>query len=176
MAELPPARGPDELSAADGQQGSHEYEQQCEHVDRVPGYGRGQTCHTRRVAKRTQDDPIARLRALCLALPEVVERPSHGEVAFFVRGKKMFAMVDDHHHGASHLGFWCPAAPGVQQELIAEDPARFYRPPYVGPSGWIGVRLRADGLPPVEWAEVDEIVRDGYRKVAPKTLARLLDE
>lgn len=121
------------------------------------------------------DDPVERLRAICLALPETNERPSHGEAAFFVRDKKMFVMVDDHHHGGEHLGFWCPALPGVQEELIAEDPARFFRPPYVGPSGWLGVRLRAEGLAATDWDEVDEIVRDAYRKVAPKTLARLLD-
>jgi hypothetical protein len=119
-------------------------------------------------------DPVARLRELCLALPEVTERPSHGEVAFFVRGKKQFVSVDDHHHGAEHLAFWCAAAPGAQAELIAEDPARFFRPPYVGHRGWLGVRLAADGLPGPDWAEIGEIVKDAYRQVAPKTLADLV--
>jgi hypothetical protein len=59
----------------------------------------------------------------------------------------------------------------VQEELIAEDPARFFRPPYVGHRGWIGVRLEGDGLPEPDWDELAEIVRDAYRLVAPKTLA-----
>jgi hypothetical protein len=119
-------------------------------------------------------DPVDRLRALCLALPEVVERPSHGEAAFFVRGKKQFVMVDDHHHGADHLGFWCAAPPGAQQDLIGADPDRYFRPPYVGHRGWVGVRLVADGLADPDWDEVDEVVRDAYRSVAPKSLSALL--
>jgi hypothetical protein len=119
-------------------------------------------------------DAVDRLRALCLALPEVVERPSHGEAAFFVRGKKQFVMVDDHHHDADHLGFWCAAPPGAQQELIGADPDRYFRPPYVGHRGWVGVRLVADGLAEPDWDEVDEVVRDAYRSVAPKSLSALL--
>ncbi len=121
------------------------------------------------------DDPVERLRALCLALPDSTERNSHGSPGFFVRSKPQFVSVDDHHHGGEHLGFWCPAPPGVQEELIAEDPARFFRPPYVGHRGWVGVRLAADGLPAPDWAEVEEIVREAYRQVAPKTLVARLD-
>jgi hypothetical protein len=113
---------------------------------------------------------VERLRRLCLALPEVTERPSHGEPSFFVRDKKQFVMLDSHHHGASHLGFWCAAPPGAQEELIAADPARYFRPPYVGHRGWVGVRLEADGLPEPDWTEIDEIVRDAYRVVAPPSL------
>ena len=112
-------------------------------------------------------DPVERLRRVALALPETVERPTHGEPGFFVRGGRLFVMVDDHHHGADHLGLWCAAAPGVQQELIAEDAGRFFRPPYVGHRGWLGVRLDAA----TDWAEVAELVRDAYRQVAPKRLA-----
>lgn len=118
---------------------------------------------------------MQRLRELCLALPETTERPSHGEPAFFIRDKKQFACVDDHHHGAEHLAFWCPAPPGVQEELVAEEPSRFFRPPYVGHRGWLGVRLAADGLTEPDWTEIAEIVRDAYRTVAPKTLAARLD-
>ena len=113
---------------------------------------------------------VEQLRRRCLALPEVIERASHGEPGFFVRGKKQFVAVDDHHHGAEHLAFWCAAPPGVQQELMAEDPARFFRPPYVGHRGWLGVRLAAAGLAAPDWDELDEIVRDAYRQVAPKSL------
>ena len=118
---------------------------------------------------------MGRLRTLCLSLPEVTERPSHGEAAFFVRDKKQFVMVDDHHHGAEHLAFWCAAPPGAQDALIGTDPDRYFRPPYVGHRGWVGVRLTADGLAAPDWAEVDELVRDAYRAVAPKSLASQLD-
>jgi len=117
------------------------------------------------------DGLIETLRRLCLALPEVEERVSHGEPGFFVRGRKQFVAVDTHHHGAAHVGFWCPAPPGVQEALVARDPVRFFRPPYVGHRGWLGVRLAADGLGAPDWDEVDELVRDAYRLVAPKTLA-----
>ena len=116
-------------------------------------------------------DPVERLRELCLALPEAVERASHGSPGFFVRGKKQFVSVDDHHHGVDHLGFWCAAPPGRQEELIAENPEQFFRPPYVGHRGWLGVRI---DLGP-DWTEIDEIVRDAYRCVAPRTLLEQLD-
>ena len=119
-------------------------------------------------------DPAAQLRRLCLALPEVTERPSHGEPSYFVSDKKQFVMLDSHHHGAPHLGFWCAPPPGAQEELIAADPDRFFRPPYVGHRGWVGVRLVADGLPEPDWMEIDEIVRDAYRVVAPASLASRL--
>src|SRR5579875_2405879 len=117
------------------------------------------------------DDPVERLRAICLALPEATERTSHGEACFFVRDKKQFVSVDDHHHGRDHLAFWCAAPPGVQEELVASDPSRFFRPPYVGHRGWLGVNLDVDP----DWDEIAEIVRDAFRQVAPKTLAAQLD-
>lgn len=110
------------------------------------------------------------LRKLCLALPETTERLSHGEPTWFVRGKKTFVMFADHHHD-DVLAFWCPAPPGVQEELARTEPDRFFRPPYVGHRGWLGVRLDVD----VDWAEIDRIVREAYRLVAPKTLAARLD-
>jgi hypothetical protein len=81
-------------------------------------------------------------------------------------------MFVDDHHGDGILGIWAPAFPGVQQELVETEPDRFFRPPYVGPSGWIGVRLDRD----VDWDEVDAILHDAYRKVAPKTLVKQLDD
>ncbi|MEZ5263186.1 MAG: MmcQ/YjbR family DNA-binding protein [Acidimicrobiales bacterium] len=83
-------------------------------------------------------DPVDRLRAICLALPEVTERLSHGEPTWFVRDRKVVVSLDDHHHGADHLAFWCPAGPGVQAELVDQEPVRFFRPPYVGVKGWLG--------------------------------------
>ncbi|MEV4841192.1 MmcQ/YjbR family DNA-binding protein [Nonomuraea sp. NPDC049486] len=115
-------------------------------------------------------DPLERLREVCLALPEVTERLSHGEPTWFVRGKKTFVMYADHHHD-DRLAFWCAAPPGAQEELVAHDPARFFRPPYVGHRGWLGVYLDVEG---VDWDEIAELVTDAYRQTAPKSLlARL---
>lgn len=121
---------------------------------------------------RQSEAALRQVRKICLALPEVSERLSHGAPSFFVRGKKTVCMFVDDHHGDGILGLWCPALPGVQEELVTSEPDRFYRPPYVGPSGWIGVRLDRD----VDWGEIAEIVTDSYRKVAPKTLVKQLDE
>jgi hypothetical protein len=120
---------------------------------------------------RHAERALARVRRICLALPEVSERLSHGAPSFFVRGKKTLAMFVDDHHGDGILGLWCPAWPGVQAEMVDAEPERFYRPPYVGPAGWLGIRLDRD----VDWDEVAAILADSYRKVAPKTLARQLD-
>jgi hypothetical protein len=114
-------------------------------------------------------DPVQRLREIALALPEVTEKLSHGEVSFFCG--KQFVMMDDHHHGADHLAFWCPAPPGAQEELVGSDPDRYFRPPYVGQRGWVGVRIDRDP----EWDEVAEVVRDAYRQVAPRRLVAQLD-
>ena len=112
-----------------------------------------------------------RLRAICERLPEVTERRSHGAVTFFVRGKRTVAYLTDDHHGDGRLALVCAAPPGVQVELVHIEPERFFRPPYVGHRGWIGVRLDVDP----DWDEVARIVEDAYRCVAPVTLVRRLD-
>lgn len=117
----------------------------------------------------TSDDPIERLRALCLALPEVTEKLSHGEPTWFVR--KVFVSLAEHHHD-DRLAFWCAAPPGAQEELLAAEPERFFRPPYVGGRGWLGVRLDVD----VDWDEIAEIVTDAYRVIAPRRLAALVTQ
>jgi hypothetical protein len=111
------------------------------------------------------NDPLESLRKLCLALPEVTERLSHGEPTWFVRDKKTFVMYANHHHD-DRLGFWCAAPPGVQEALVGSEPERYFRPPYVGHRGWLGVYLDV----PVDWEEIAEIVEDAYRVVAPKRL------
>ena len=115
---------------------------------------------------------LAKVREACLALPEVTERLSHGSPTFFVRDKKTFVMFLDDHHGDGRLALWVAAAPGVQAEMVDEEPERFFVPPYVGHRGWLGVRL--DRKP--NWAEVAGICADAYRQVAPKTLSARLDE
>ena len=113
------------------------------------------------------DDPLPRLRALCLALPEVTERVSHGEPTWFVR--RAFVSYAERHHD-DRVAFWCAAPAGAQEELVAAEPERFFRPPYVGGRGWLGVRLDTDP----DWAEIAEIVTDAYRQVAPARLVARL--
>jgi len=116
-------------------------------------------------------EPVAEVRRLCLDLPEVTERLSHGAPTWFVRGKKTLATVWDDHHGDGRLALICAAPPGVQAQLVDEEPDRFYVPPYVGHRGWIGVRL--DVTP--DWSEIREILADAYRCVAPAKLVAELD-
>jgi hypothetical protein len=87
---------------------------------------------------------IARVRKICLSYPGAVEKLSHGEPTFFTP-KRVFAMISNNHHGDGHVAVWLPAAPGVQEALMAEMPKVYYRPPYVGPGGWIGVELAEIG-------------------------------
>jgi hypothetical protein len=111
------------------------------------------------------------VRTTCLSLPEVEERLSHGAPTFFVRGKRTFVMFHDDHHGDGRLALWVAAAPGVQAEMVDEEPDRFFVPPYVGHRGWLGVRLDQDP----DWDEVAGVCVDAYRQVAPKTLAARID-
>ena len=117
-----------------------------------------------------RDDVLDRLRRICLALPEAAEK-SGPRPAFQVRGKT-YVMFMDNHHGDGRLAIWCKGAPGAQDVLVRSDPERFFVPPYVGPNGWVGVRLDR-GL---DWDEVAALVQDGYRAAAPKRLAALLNE
>jgi predicted DNA-binding protein (MmcQ/YjbR family) len=121
-------------------------------------------------APATRKDVLARLRRICLALPEANERLSHGEPTWFAGKGKVFAMLDDHHHGAEHISVWLPAGLGAQEALIDSDPKRYFRPPYVGASGWVGVVL--DTRP--DWAAAAWLVEQAYRLVAhPRLVARL---
>ena len=116
-----------------------------------------------RAARRSGRTPVERLRAICLALPETTEKIAWGEPTWRVRGK-LFAQLDDHHHGADHLAVWLPAPLGEQEAMVFTDPARFFRPPYVGARGWVGVRI--DGQ--VDWSVVSKLVAQAYGMVAPR--------
>jgi hypothetical protein len=117
-------------------------------------------------------DLAEQLRAICLALPEVTERPSHSAPTWFVRGKNAFVTLwATGHHANEFPHLWCAAAPGAQKELIAAEPDKFFRPPYVGGRGWIGVRLDGD----LDWTELAELCQDAYRAIAPARLIAQLD-
>lgn len=107
--------------------------------------------------------PLVHLRTICLDLPEAAERETWEHPTFRVR-EKIFAMYVTRDRPA----LWCKAPKGVQQLLLEADSARFFRPPYVGPKGWIGVYL--DTGP--DWAEVADLVARSWSMTAPKRLVR----
>ena len=118
-----------------------------------------------------RDKALRAVRKIALALPETNERLSHGAPTFFIRDRKTFVMFTDNHHDDGRLALWTAAPDGAQATLIDTEPERFFRPPYVGHRGWIGVRLDVD----VDWEEIGHIVEDAYRCVAPKKLIAELD-
>src|SRR5436190_10275452 len=108
------------------------------------------------------EDPLERLRGICLALPEAIEAGGVGDPSFRVRDK-IFAMQ----HGVDgRPSMWCKAPPGAQQALVSADPERFFVPPYVGCHGWIGHWLDI----PIDWDELADLVDESYRMTAPKRL------
>jgi hypothetical protein len=115
---------------------------------------------------RDRQRTLARVREICLALPETNERLSHGAPTFFVRDKRPFVMVLTNHHGDGRFAIWCAAPAGLQRVLVESDPKRFFVPPYVGHRGWLGLRLDR-GL---DWDELTGIVEDAYAEVAPPKL------
>jgi hypothetical protein len=115
--------------------------------------------------------PIDRLRKIIAAWPETDERISHGSPTFW-GGKKTFASFHDNHHGDGRVAAWIKSDSDTQEGLVEANPDLFFIPPYVGPSGWLGVRLDAD----VEWDIVAGLLEDGYRKVAPRRALAKLDD
>ncbi|HUS15479.1 MAG TPA: MmcQ/YjbR family DNA-binding protein [Chloroflexia bacterium] len=109
-----------------------------------------------------EKDPLERLRAICLALPEATEGAGVGTPSFRVRDK-IFAMQ---HPVEGRRSLWCKAAPELQAALVRSHPDRFFVPPYVGQHGWIGAWFDAD----LDWDEVADLVEDSYRRSAPKRL------
>ena len=119
-----------------------------------------------------------RVRGIALALPDVSERVSHGEPCFFVRETRALCYYHDDHNDDGRLSLWCPAAPGVQDELVSAEPGRFFKPPTSARgtfSDWLGVFLDTTGDDIVDWDEIAAIVEDAYRLVAPRSLIAELD-
>lgn len=104
---------------------------------------------------------IQRIRGLCTALPEVTERPSHGEPTWFHRDGRSFAMGADHHHD-DRVAVWLASPPGARDPLVQAEPDRYFVPPYVGHRGWIGVYLDVD----VDWDRLEDLVGDAYHTIA----------
>jgi hypothetical protein len=111
------------------------------------------------------------LSAICLAFPGTV-RENMGSHAAFKVGKKVFAYYLNNHHGDGIVGFSCKVLPGDNERLIESNPLKFYMPAYVGPRGWVALRL---DRPTVDWREVKELARSSFEQIAPKRLLRQLE-
>jgi hypothetical protein len=118
----------------------------------------------KRSTNEQNDHHVERVRRICLALPETTEKISHGEPTFFVR-KKVFAMCSINHHNDGHIAVTVPAAIGVQEALIKQSPKKFYRPPYVGVRGWVGIEL-----PRVSDKELAAHLQEAWKLIAPEKL------
>jgi len=112
------------------------------------------------------EEHLGRVRRICKALPETTEVLSHGEPTFFVR-KKVYAMFDNNHHNDGHIAVWLPAPPGLQGHLIKTEPGKFFKPPYVGVRGWVGIEL-----PQIDDEELALHLGEAWRLIAPKTLQK----
>lgn len=112
-------------------------------------------------------DLLEGVRRLCLELPETSERLSHGEPTFFVH-KKVFVMFANNHHNDGRVAVWLPVPPGAQASLIAAEPATYFKPPYVGGRGWVGIELAR-----IDAAELRYHIQVAWELIAPR---RLLDK
>lgn len=109
-------------------------------------------------------DQIERVRRMCLSLPETMEKLSHGEPTFFVR-KKVFVMFANNHHNDGRVAVWLPVPGGLQASLIEESPEVYFKPPYVGGRGWVGIELAQ-----IDDEELSFHVRMAWELIAPKRL------
>ena len=110
------------------------------------------------------EEHLKRVRRICAAMPESTEKLSHGEPTFFVR-KKVFAMFANNHHSDGHIAVWIPAPPGLQPLLIKNSPETFFKPPYVGVRGWVGIELEQ-----ISDEELAAHIREAWQMVVPKRL------
>ena len=116
-------------------------------------------------SKRAQEKQLARVRRICASILGTIEKLSHGEPTFFTP-KRVFAMFAGNHHGDGHVAVWIPAAPGVQADLIEESPDTYFRPPYVGAGGWVGVELSK-----VDDEQLGALIREAFRLISAKSIA-----
>lgn len=107
-------------------------------------------------------EQLSRVRRICSLLPAISEKLSHGEPTFFV-GKKVFTMFANNHHNDGHIAVWIPAPPGAQQILIRSSPKKYFKPPYVGVRGWVGVELGEIGD-----EELSARILEAWRLIAPQ--------
>jgi hypothetical protein len=120
---------------------------------------------------RREERRLTRLSKICLALPEVTRQILGSHASFSVR-KKIFVYYMDNHHGDGIVSVSCKVFPGDNTALVASQPKRFYLPAYIGPRGWVALRL---DLGEIDWGEVTEMVSGSYILTAPKKLAAIIE-
>lgn len=128
----------------------------------VDAEGRGERPSATGPSPAHEHELVRPIRKMGMAFPSTQERPSHGEPAWFVGGKRMFLMFAEHHHD-DRVAFWAAAQDGVQRHLLEDEPAAFFSPPYVGSRGWIGMWLDRPG---VDWDRVELLVDEAWRCIA----------
>jgi predicted DNA-binding protein (MmcQ/YjbR family) len=116
----------------------------------------------------TRKRPIEQVTAICMEMPEATVEHSGSHATFRVR-KKVFAYFLDDHHGDGIVSVCVKTRLGENLDVVKRDPSRFYMPAYIGSRGWVGIRVDVKG---VDWDEVVQFVKESYRAIAPKTLAR----
>ena len=107
---------------------------------------------------------LERVRRICSALPETTERLSHGEPTFFVKNK-VFVMFAEDHHNDGRIAVWLPVPTGFQTALLESDPGTYFKPPYVGTRGWVGIEL--DRIPD---KDLTFHIQTAWELIAPKRL------
>ena len=115
------------------------------------------------------EQQLERVRHICFGLPETTEKLSHGEPTFFVRNK-VYVMFANNHHGDGHIAVWLPVPDGMQQALIDSEPGTFFKPPYVGVRGWIGIELNQ-----ISDEDLRFYINQGWRMIAPKKLVNMME-
>jgi hypothetical protein len=120
------------------------------------------------VAAAAEDPRLVRLTAICDALPEATRDYNGRHATFRVRQRTFAYFLDNHRGDEGIVGVACKAHPGENEALVAADPDRYYIPAYVGPRGWVGLRLDTST---VDWQEVAELVTESFALTAPKRLA-----
>jgi len=113
-------------------------------------------------ARKDDGTQLKRLRRLCLSIPGTMEKMSHGEPTFFTP-RRVFAMFANNHHYDGHVAVWLPAGPGAQAALIQEAPQIYFRPPYVGSAGWVGVELSK-----VDDDQLGSLIREAFHLMVAK--------
>jgi hypothetical protein len=112
----------------------------------------------------TGAEHLARVRQICLALRDTMEKISHGEPTFFVH-KRVFCMFANNHHNDGHIAVWIPTEPGQQAILLKESAEKYFYPPYVGKGGWIGIEL-----PRISDDELGAHLSDAWRLIETKMI------
>jgi hypothetical protein len=111
---------------------------------------------------------LARVRAICMAYPEAAEKLSHGSPAFYIEKGKVYAYVWHNHHNDGHTAVMVKTSSREEQAMLVEMDSDFYHvPPYLGPSGWVGMELNGDDT---DWERVEDRIAISWEMVAPRRL------